>query len=120
RRYHEGFGELDTCFIPRDAGLGLHAWHLYILEVNPAALSVGRNDVIARLRRRGVATSVHFIPLHLHPAYQRVCGYRRGQFPMAEAAFSRAISLPIYPAMSDDDVAYVVDAVRTTLRESRR
>jgi dTDP-4-amino-4,6-dideoxygalactose transaminase len=119
-RYNDAFGELDTCFVPRDVGLGTHAWHLYVLEVNPAALRIDRNEVIERLRRRGVGTSVHFIPLHLHPVYQRVFGYRRGQFPMAEAAFSRAISLPIYPAMTDADVAHVADAVRTTLRESRR
>src|SRR5262245_35364763 len=119
-RYHEAFGELDTCFVPRDVGLGMHAWHLYILEVNPAALTIDRNEVIERLRSRGVGTSVHFIPLHLQPVYQRVCGYRRGQFPMAEAAFARAISLPIYPAMSDADVDHVVDAVRATLRKARR
>ncbi|HJZ72631.1 MAG TPA: DegT/DnrJ/EryC1/StrS aminotransferase family protein [Vicinamibacterales bacterium] len=119
-RYGEAFGELETCFVPRDVGLGMHAWHLYILEVNPPALRIDRNDVIERLRQRGVATSVHFIPLHLQPVYQRVCGYRQGQFPMAEAAYARAISLPIYPAMTDADVDCVIDAVRATLRESRR
>src|SRR5262249_50964634 len=114
------FGELDTCFVPRDAGLGMHAWHLYILEVNRVALRVDRDEVIDRLRQKGIGTSVHFIPLHLHPVYQRVCGYRPGQFPTAEAVFGRAISLPIYPAMTDTDVDYVVDAVRSTLQESRR
>jgi dTDP-4-amino-4,6-dideoxygalactose transaminase len=63
---------------------------------------------------------VHFIPLHLHPVYQRTFGYKPGQFPTAEAAFSRACSLPIYPAMTDGDVDHVIDAVRTTLREARR
>jgi perosamine synthetase len=63
---------------------------------------------------------VHFIPLHLHPVYQRKLGYEPGRFPAAEMAFSRACSLPIYPAMSDADVAHVVDAVRTTLRDARR
>src|SRR5262249_21173117 len=119
-RYNDAFGELEMCFVPRDAGLGMHAWHLYILEINPAALRIDRNEVIERLRDRGVGTSVHFIPLHLQPAYQRMFGYRRGQFPMAEAAFARAISLPIYPAMTDADVNHVVEAVRATLRESRR
>jgi perosamine synthetase len=120
RRYNDGFGELDTCFIPRDAGFGMHAWHLYILEVNPAALKVGRDEVIESLKRRGVGTSVHFIPLNLHPVYQRAYAYRPGQFPMAEAAFSRACSLPIYPAMTDGDVEHVIEAVRTTLRDARR
>jgi len=120
RMYNDGFSNLDTCCIPRDAGLGMHAWHLYILELNLPALSVGRDEVLNRLRQRGIGTSVHFIPLHLHPIYQRAYGYQSGQFPIAEAAFARACSLPIYPAMTDGDVGHVIDAVRTTLAESRR
>jgi perosamine synthetase len=120
RRYTDSFSDLDTCFAPRDAGYGVHAWHLYILELNLEALSVGRNEVIERLRERGVGTSVHFIPLNLHPVYQRRYGYQPGQFPIAEAVFERACSLPIYPGMTDEDVDHVIDAVRTTLRESRR
>jgi dTDP-4-amino-4,6-dideoxygalactose transaminase len=60
------------------------------------------------------------MPLHLHPAYARNYGYRPGQFPVAEAVFNRAFSLPIYPRMTDDDVALVIEAVRDTLRELRR
>jgi dTDP-4-amino-4,6-dideoxygalactose transaminase len=119
-RYTDSFSDLDTCFVPRDAGYGMHAWHLYILEVNLEGLAVGRNDVIERLRHKGVSTSVHFIPLNLHPVYQRTYGYQPGQFPTAEAVFERACSLPIYPGMTDADVDHVIDAVRTTLRESRR
>jgi perosamine synthetase len=120
RRYSDGFGDLDTCFGPRDAGYGMHAWHLYVLELNLEALAVGRNDVVERLRQKGVATSVHFIPLNLQPVYQRTYGYQPGQFPVAEAVFERACSLPIYPGMTEEDVEHVIDAVRTTLRESRR
>jgi perosamine synthetase len=120
RRYSDSLGDLDTCSIPHDAGFGTHAWHLYVLEVNPAALRIGRDQVIDSLREKGVGTSVHFIPLHLHPVYQRTYGYKAGQFPNAEAAFERAISLPIYPAMTDADVEHVIDSVRATLQEGRR
>jgi dTDP-4-amino-4,6-dideoxygalactose transaminase len=120
RTYSDAFSDLDTCLAPRDAGLGLHAWHLYVLELSLEALAVGRDEIIERLRRKGVGTSVHFIPLHLHPAYQRAYGYKPGQFPKAEAVFGGACSLPIYPAMTDAEVGHVVEAVRSTLRESRR
>ena len=120
RAYTEGFGDLDTCFAPRDVGLGTHAWHLYILELNLPALAVGRDELLEILRRKGVGTSVHFIPLHLHPVYQRRLGYEPGQFPVAEAVFNRACSLPIYPAMSEADIAHVIEAVRGTLQECRR
>jgi perosamine synthetase len=120
RTYGDAFRELDTCQVPTDAGLGTHAWHLYILELNPEALAIGRDEILERLRQQGVGTSVHFIPLNLHPVYQRAYGYRPGQFPVAEAAFRRACSLPIYPAMTDADVAHVIDAVRATLGQARR
>ena len=120
RMYNDTFGELDTCLVPRDAGFGTHAWHLYILELNLPVLAVGRNQVLDSLRQKGVGTSVHFMPLHLHPVYQRMYGYQAGQFPTAEAVFSRACSLPIYPGMTDGEVAHVIDAVRSTLRDSRR
>jgi perosamine synthetase len=120
RCYSDAFGKLDECFVPRDLGFGTHAWHLYILELNLDALSIDRNEFIERLRHRGVGTSVHFIPLHLHPAYQRAYGYKAGDLPTAEAAFARVCSLPIYPAMTDADVARVTEVVVDTLRSQRR
>ena len=98
----------------------MHAWHLYVLEVNPDALRDGRDAVIEALRSKGVGTSVHFIPLNHHPVYQRRYGYKPGDFPTAESIFGRAISLPIYPAMTEADVDHVIDAVLTTLDEARR
>jgi perosamine synthetase len=118
--YNEAFADLDTCIRPREAPYSTHAWHLYILELNLPALRWTRNEIIEDLRARGVATSVHFIPLHLHPVYQKAFGYRSGQFPAAEAAFERAVSLPIYSRMSDDDIACVIEAVQQTLKEARR
>jgi dTDP-4-amino-4,6-dideoxygalactose transaminase len=63
---------------------------------------------------------VHFIPLHFHPAYQRAFGYTVGMFPVSEEIFAGTVSLPIYPDMKEEDVAYVIDTVRETLAESRR
>jgi dTDP-4-amino-4,6-dideoxygalactose transaminase len=118
--YTEGLSGLDGCRVPSEVEYGTHAWHLYILEVNPDALSGGRDDVIRSLGEKGIGSSVHFIPLHLHPAYQSAFGLRKGLFPVAERAFERAVSLPLYPRMSDSDVAVVLDAVRDTLKALRR
>lgn len=119
-RYDEAFTGLDTCLVPREADYGTHAWHLYILQLELAALAVGRAEIVRELAAYGIGTSVHFIPLHLQPAYRQRFGYRAGAFPIAERVFARAVSLPIYPRMSDDDVARVIDAVRATLRARRR
>jgi perosamine synthetase len=97
-----------------------HAWHLYILQVNHEALTINRDRVIEELKDRGIGTSVHFIPLHLHPLYQWQLGYRDGDFPNAEERFSRAISLPIYAAMSEPDISRVMDALADIDRKFHR
>ena len=118
--YNEGFSGLDGCMTPLEIDSGTNAWHLYILGLNLPALAQGRDEAIRSLEEKGIGTSVHFIPLHLHPAYRRSFGYRPGAFPIAERVFERAISLPIYPKMTDADVGRVVEAVRDTLDSLRR
>jgi dTDP-4-amino-4,6-dideoxygalactose transaminase len=97
-----------------------HAWHLYPIEVDPALLRISRNDFIEALRAENIGTSVHFIPLHLHPYYRDRFGYAPGDFPNALAAYERMISLPIYPAMSDGDIEDVILAVRSIVERERR
>jgi perosamine synthetase len=87
------------------------SWHLYILRLRLERLRLDRNGFINELKKRGVGTAVHFIPLHLHPYYQKACGYHRGDFPVAEAQFERYLSLPIYPGMSETNVQQVIDTV---------
>jgi perosamine synthetase len=116
--YSRVFSELDGCIVPREGADSRHAWHLYILLMDPRRRG-GRESVVSTLGRRGIGTSVHFIPLHLHPAYQKTFGYSTGAFPNAEWLFERAVSLPIYPRMTDDDVAMVIDAVRQAWTDPR-
>lgn len=96
------------------------SWHLYILRLRLEQLRIDRNSFINELKERGIGSSVHFIPLHLHPYYQRAYGYRRGDFPIAEAEFERCISLPIYPAMSDTDVTRVIDSIIEVSKSAER
>src|SRR5215472_764138 len=118
-RYTDGLRSLDAYeapYLPKDVQ---HAWHLYVLQVNPAALRIDRNRVIQELKMRGIGTSVHFIPLHLHTLYQQQLGYRSGQFPKAEERFARAISLPIYPGMAEGDTDRVIEALHNIAHEYR-
>jgi dTDP-4-amino-4,6-dideoxygalactose transaminase len=102
---------VDALELPGSIPDRRHAWHLYIVGVAPGRSALGRDQLIERLSREGVGTSVHFIPVHYHPYYGRRLGYRRGAFPRAESAFERALSLPLYPAMTDDDVDHVAEVV---------
>lgn len=119
-RYNNALASLDCFEIPQMPLEGQHAWHLYVIQVNSSALRIDRNRVIEELKSRGIGTSVHFIPLHLHTLYQEKLGYRTGQFPNAEEHFERAISLPIYPAMTDEDSNRVIEALYDIARVYKR
>ena len=97
-----------------------HAWHLFILRLRPEMLKVSRSESIRQLKEAGIGTSVHFIPLHLHPYYREHYGYSSGDFPHAEDAYSRCISLPIYPDMNDREVKRVLVAVEHLVQKNRR
>jgi perosamine synthetase len=87
------------------------SWHLYVLRIHPERLSIDRDRFVSELKQRGIGTSVHFIPLHLHPFYRDQFRYKTGDFPNAEREFSRSFSLPIYPTMNNDEVEAVIAAV---------
>jgi len=114
RAFGERLRDLPDLALPEEPAHVRHAWHLYIVGLTAAA-RVDRETFINQLTEQGVGTSVHFIPAHLHPYYAERLGHRRGDLPRAEAAFDGAISLPLYPAMTDDDVEYVASAVRSAL-----
>jgi dTDP-4-amino-4,6-dideoxygalactose transaminase len=109
--YRDRFAELEGIATPPDYGDGLHAWHLYPIQIDPDRLSIGRDEFVHHLLEEGIGVSVHFIPIHYHPYYATRLDYKRGSFPATERYFERAISLPIYPSMSDRDVTDVTDAV---------
>lgn len=115
-RFTARLGEYPELVLPDCPDHLRSAWHLYIVGLDPGSAKVDRAAFIDALTAQGVGTSVHFIPVHLHPFYARHLGHRRGDFPNAEAAFEMAVSLPLFPAMSDDDADYVIRAVRRALR----
>jgi dTDP-4-amino-4,6-dideoxygalactose transaminase len=118
--YNRALLSLDAFEIPAASLDTEHALHLYVVEINSSALGISRDRVIEELKKRGIGTSVHFIPLHLHPVYHRNLGYRAGQFPNAELRFERAISLPLFPSMTQDDVDRVIEALHEIARDFRR
>jgi perosamine synthetase len=97
-----------------------HAWHLYILRLAPGVLRIGRDELIEILRDRGIGTSVHFQPLHLHSYYRGTFGYRPGDYPITERESARALSLPLYPGLPDGDVDRITDTLLEIARRHRR
>jgi dTDP-4-amino-4,6-dideoxygalactose transaminase len=118
--YSEAFTNVPGITIPPMVEDGQHAWHLYVLQLQLERLRIDRNTFIELLKRQNIGTSVHFIPLHLHPYYRDSFGYRSEDFPQASAVFQRTVSLPIYPAMTEADIRYVSDVVTATVNQHRR
>jgi UDP-4-amino-4,6-dideoxy-N-acetyl-beta-L-altrosamine transaminase len=118
--YNEAFREMEEIEIPHVKDYGVHAWHLYVIKVNHDHLIIDRNAFIEELTKRNIGTSVHFIPVHLHPYYSRQFGYKEGDFPAAEKMYSRIISLPLYPRMTKEDVQDVISAVQDIVTRFRK
>jgi dTDP-4-amino-4,6-dideoxygalactose transaminase len=110
KKYNEGLSDVEGLKLPADDEG--HSWHLYTIWMDQPRFRIDRARFIEALSKENVGTSVHFIPMHYHPYYRKKFGFNRGDFPNAEKYFEGAISLPIYPRMSDEDVEDVISAVR--------
>lgn len=118
--YREGFGDVPEIICPSAVTHVQHAWHLYVIQLDLKSLRIDRNEFIEELQRADVGCSVHFIPLHLHPYYRHSYGYEPTDFPAAQTAFERMVSLPLYPKMSEGDIERVVTVVRGIVKGTRR
>ena len=110
--YNQAFDQIPELTIPIVKDYTTHAWHLYPIQINNELLSINRDAFITALKAENIGTSVHFIPLHLHPYYKEKYGFKNGDFPITEYLFKHEISLPLYPKMTDKDVEDVISAVR--------
>jgi perosamine synthetase len=86
-------------------------WHLYAIRLDLKKLSANRAQVFRALRAENIGVNIHYIPVHRHPYYRDRFGYKGGEFPVAEEAYDRLISLPMFHGMSDEDVQDVIHAV---------
>lgn len=118
-KYTVAFASLSEIEMPTVLPDRESAWHLYVIRLNLDRLRVGRADVFKALRAENIGVNVHYIPVPWHPYYQEI-GYARGQWPVAEQAYERVISLPIFPAMTDEDVDDTVAAVKKVVEAYRK
>ena len=88
-----------------------HAYHLYVVKLKCRGDLQRRPELFTALREKGVGVNVHYIPLNLHPYYQQHLDVSKGQCPVAETAYENILSLPIFPAMKDKDVEYVIKTI---------
>lgn len=111
RFYLQEMCELSEIELPPWNDDRLHSWHLFPIRLKLDQLSIDRNAVMEELKQRGVGCSVHWRPLHLHPLYQDL-SWNEEDFPVATALWEQLISLPIFPAMSEEEIRHVVENVK--------
>lgn len=123
-RYHSAFRSMEEISLPNlsasQEAVTKHAWHLYVIKLNLEKLKGSREDIFFALRAENIWPQVHYIPVHLHPYYQKKLGHQKGDFPVAEEFYERILSLPLYPKMSKQDVEDVIAAVNKVIRYFRK
>lgn len=119
RIYNDAFADMDELELPPDSAQCRHAWHLYILRLNLHRITIDRREFIRQLREKGVCASVHFIPIPFFRFFSRL---HLPEHPCQRAAnlYPRIVSLPLYPAMTEEQVHYVAAAVQEIVKSSRR
>jgi dTDP-4-amino-4,6-dideoxygalactose transaminase len=109
--YNRAFQDIEALELPVERPEVEHAWHLYLLRLRPDTLRIGRDRFIEELTARNIGSSVHFIPIHLHPYYQRRYQHAPEAFPVTLSNYRRMLSLPLHPLLTDGDVNDVAGAV---------
>lgn len=111
RQYNEAFGPVEELQTPTERANVQSAWHLYVLRLNLEQLRIDRARFIEEMKARNIGTSVHFIPIHIHPYYRDKYGWKPEDFPVAYREYQRVVSLPLHPGLTDEDVQDVIAAV---------
>jgi perosamine synthetase len=112
--YNEAFQDMDEVIIPFQHEDGESSWHLYIIRLNLDLLTASRREIFEALQQQNIGVNVHYIPVYLQPYYQQL-GYQKGICPKAEKLYEEMITLPLFPAMSEEDVHDVIKAVKRTI-----
>lgn len=109
--YNKAFAGIDEIITPYQMNEAQSAWHLYVLQLKLERLKATRKEIYIALQQKDMGVNVHYIPVYYHPYYKQL-GYNKGLCPNAERLYERIITIPLYPKMSDEDVEYVIDAVK--------
>ncbi len=115
-RYSRLLADLPGVGLPSERPGTKSSWHLYIIRIDAGKAGIHRNEMIEFLKNEGIGSSVHYIPLHMHPYYRDRYGFAKGDFPVAEKLYEQNLSLPIYPGLSDKEIKQIADAIKKIIK----
>jgi perosamine synthetase len=111
--YSSLLAEVDEMVLPRQRPDRIHSWHLYVLRLKLDRLNIDRAAVIDELKQAGITTSVHWLPLHMHPYYRDKYAYAPNDLPVAASLYPEIITLPLFPDMTEEQVSYVSHTLKS-------
>ena len=115
-KYNQAFADMKYLKTPYEPENVNSCFHLYAVQIDFAALGKSRGQVMQELRENGVGTQVHYIPVPSQPYYKKTFGYKVEDYPNAQAYYDKALSLPLFPGMSEENVNLVIDVVKEVVR----
>jgi perosamine synthetase len=118
--YHEQLKEVEEIILPQVQPNRIHSWHLFAIRLQLDQLKIDRAQFITELQQRGIGTSVHWLPLHMHPYYREMYGYKPQDLPVASSLYPEIITLPIYPDMTGEEVNYVCRSIKDIVAANRK
>lgn len=118
-RYNEAFADMPELAVQEEIPESDTIRHLYILRIKPEMLLVNRKQFFDAMAAENVCCNVHYIPVYYHPYYEKL-GYQKGLCPKAEKLYEEIMSLPLYYAMTEQDVEDVIHAVKKVVENYRK
>jgi perosamine synthetase len=115
QRYVHLLANVEEVILPCQQPNRIHSWHLYVLRLKLDRLNIDRAAVINELKQAGITTSVHWLPLHMHPYYREKYGYVPNDLPVAASLYPEIITLPLFPDMTEEQVSYVSHTLKSVL-----
>ncbi len=111
KKYNNSFKEIAWLTTPYERPGVYSAFHLYVLQFDFNKLKKSRNQIMKELENKNIGTQVHYIPVHTQPYYQNQYGYKWGDYPISEEYYEKALSIPLYPKMTDEEDDYIIDSI---------
>ncbi len=113
--YNEELQNIEQIVTPFEPEYSNSGWHIYVIQIKPELLTVGRKQIFEALQCENIGVNVHYLPVYLHPYYKKI-GYEKGICPNAEKLYENMITLPLYPSMTNEDAQDVIKAVKKVIQ----
>ncbi len=113
--YTHRLQDVEELILPTQMPNRIHSWHLYVIRLKLDKLRINRSDCISELKRRGICTSVHWMPLHMHPYYREKYGYQPEDLPQTAGMYQEIISLPLFSDLTEQEVNYITNTLKEVI-----